>query len=859
MLWNNFHNSTTGVFRRLMAILIILFVIVSAGLEFLLLQHFHQHIGDEVEKKVDIVSSSMQTLIEEQAKGMDVALLPIVHNKITQEALQTKDKDALQTQWSDLFKNMQDNFKISHFTFFDEHHQVVLRLHDRERFGDTAKSYTLEEAHLKGKSSFGIELLPNAKIILSTVTPVLENGKLLGFVELGREVDTLVNSLHVNLGGHLAVIIHKSMVNQKEYEKRMRTEAQKEQWERFSSHVLSYNSLVYFPKAFEFIVNHDIYNSSFQKKYDGKVWFAHLKPLYDASGNSIGDLLILSDITQEHEAYDTFMMQSLFLGTILVGLVLGLIYILLRQANDKIEQQKSKIIEAEERLQELAKQSHTVFWEIDSKGKFLYVSSVAHEVFGYLPSELEGKLHIFDLYTKKERRSRIQRILALFGKEGSVVNLEDSLLSKDGKEVCVVTNSVPILNEDAKIIGFSGMSMNITERKIAERAQKEVFKSLQKIASRIPGVVYQYKLNADGSSCFPYASPNIFDVYHVLPSEIEKDASKVLKAVHPDDLENTVASISDSARNLSAWRHEYRVKFEDGQVRWLFGNALPERLSDGATLWHGFIDDITDRKLMENQLKALNKFLDKRVEEEMAIRIKIQEEQHIERQLLIQKSKLSSMGEMMGAIAHQWRQPLNALNINIQNLDDDFAEGMVDKPFIEAFIAKNRQTILFMSKTIDDFRNFFKIDKDKKEFSLLLALRETVSIQSIQFKNENIDIVISGEDSLLFGFKSEFQQVVLNIINNARDAILEQKIQNGRIELELRENALYISDNGNGISEEIIERIFEPYFTTKGQGEGTGIGLYMSKMIIEKNMGWKLEVRNKEIGAQFSIIFSKES
>lgn len=96
--------------------------------------------------------------------------------------------------------------------------------------------------------------------------------------------------------------------------------------------------------------------------------------------------------------------------------------------------------------------------------------------------------------------------------------------------------------------------------------------------------------------------------------------------------------------------------------------------------------------------------------------MKIQKEQEVERQFLIQKSKLSSMGEMMGAIAHQWRQPLNALSINIQNLDDDFDEGLVDKLFIDDFITRNQQTIRFMSKTIDDFRNFFKIDKEKKSF-----------------------------------------------------------------------------------------------------------------------------------------------
>lgn len=128
-------------------------------------------------------------------------------------------------------------------------------------------------------------------------------------------------------------------------------------------------------------------------------------------------------------------------------------------------------------------------------------------------------------------------------------------------------------------------------------------------------------------------------------------------------------------------------------------------------------------------------------------------------------------------------------------------------------------------------------------------------MQRAQFKNSKIHAEVEGEDQKLYGFKGEFQQVLLNIINNAKDAILEQKREEGKIFIVLGEKSITIEDNGGGIKEEIMERIFEPYFTTKEQGEGTGIGLYMSKMIVEKNMGWKLEAHNTEVGVKFTIIF----
>ncbi|WP_296490020.1 diguanylate cyclase [Rhodoferax sp.] len=137
----------------------------------------------------------------------------------------------------------------------------------------------------------------------------------------------------------------------------------------------------------------------------------------------------------------------------------------------------------------------------------------------------------------------------------------------------------------------------------AQEALREALARLQKIASRLPGMVYQYRLRPDGSSCFPYASDAIQEVYQVTAEQVRDDAGPVLAMVHPDDYASVIASIQTSARDLTAWCHDYRVKFADDRVRWLFGNALPEREADGGTLWHGFITDITERRLIEEQMR----------------------------------------------------------------------------------------------------------------------------------------------------------------------------------------------------------------------------------------------------------------
>ena len=225
-------------------------------------------------------------------------------------------------------------------------------------------------------------------------------------------------------------------------------------------------------------------------------------------------------------------------------------------------------------------------------------------------------------------------------------------------------------------------------------------------------------------------------------------------------------------------------------------------------------------------------------------------------EILSHQSKLAAMGEMMGNIAHQWRQPLNALAGNVQFLRDDFEDGIVDKGFIDDFIKQNMGFINFMSKTIDDFRHFFKTDKIKKEFSILEALKQPVGILQPQFDERKILLKQSGDDFRLFELQSELEQVILNILNNARDALVENKIESPYIKVETIKKEevglILIEDNAKGIPQDVINKIFEPYFTTKEEGKGTGIGLYMSSRII-KNMQGTLSVSNNSNGAVFAI------
>jgi C4-dicarboxylate-specific signal transduction histidine kinase len=262
-----------------------------------------------------------------------------------------------------------------------------------------------------------------------------------------------------------------------------------------------------------------------------------------------------------------------------------------------------------------------------------------------------------------------------------------------------------------------------------------------------------------------------------------------------------------------------------------------------------------ERKVRErtSELDELNRTLDQRVHEEMAKR----KEQET---LLIHQSRLAAMGEMIGAIAHQWRQPLNALSLVMQNIRMQHAMNTLTDESMARMQDKAATLVGRMSSTIDEFRNFFKPGKHAEAFPVADAVRASLDMLDGVFRNHNITVTLACDDAItLHGVQGEFAQVVLNLLGNAKDALLASRQPQPRIELRAqRLNGrvlLTVEDNGGGIAPWAIDKIYEPYFITKEEGQGTGIGLYMSKMIVENHMKGQLRASNTEQGARFTLDF----
>lgn len=320
-------------------------------------------------------------------------------------------------------------------------------------------------------------------------------------------------------------------------------------------------------------------------------------------------------------------------------------------------------------------------------------------------------------------------------------------------------------------------------------------------------------------------------------------------------LTRPIVNISEAASRVArgdlAARVDIRRNDEIGQLSASFNQMVDALQQSRDQLQNSNLE--LERKVAErtHALDDLNRTLDQRVHDEIDKR-KQQES------LLIHQSRLAAMGEMIGAIAHQWRQPLNALSLVMQNIRMQHAMGTLTEQSMARMQEKSGLLVERMSSTIDEFRNLFKPSKNAEAFNLAQSMRSAADLLDGVFKNHSIELAIVCDDSIsLYGIPGEFYQVILNLLANAKDALLESRQSHPYVLLRASRAGqrihIDVEDNGGGIAPEILNKVFEPYFTTKEEGKGSGIGLYMSKMIVENNMQGRLSVANTREGACFTL------
>jgi PAS domain S-box-containing protein len=307
---------------------------------------------------------------------------------------------------------------------------------------------------------------------------------------------------------------------------------------------------------------------------------------------------------------------------------------------------------------------------------------------------------------------------------------------------------------------------------------------------------------------------------------------------HPDMPREAFKELWDNLKQGKSWSGKIKNRKKDGGFYWVYAHIEP--LYDNKGDIEAYIAirlDITESELLHEKV------------------VQKERENKAAYEMMLHQSRLAQMGELLSMIAHQWRQPLNAITVAVNTMRLKAERGKLDKESILKTTDRITTLVAHLNQTINDFRNFFRPEKSQKLTTFTSIIKTVKNILGKTLEAKGIEFYVDiKNDAEFICYENELVQVILNIVKNAEDAILEKGIENGYVKITVDDFIITIEDNAGGIPEEFISKIFDPYFSTKTQKDGTGLGLYMSKTIVEDHCEGFLIAENGEEGARFKIV-----
>lgn len=494
-------------------------------------------------------------------------------------------------------------------------------------------------------------------------------------------------------------------------------------------------------------------------------------------------------------------------------------------------------------LKEMGRIAHVGGWEFNAlTGEANWTEEVAriHDLEPQLPVSVESGIRYYADHSKPVIEKAVREAI----EQAKPYDLELEIVSAKGIHKWIRTIGHPIV-ENGKVVKVSGSFQDISVRKREEQALRESRDLLANLARLVPGVIYQYRLYPDGRSAFPYASPGMNDIYEVTPEEVQEDATPVFGRLHPEDYDQVVRAIRESADTLNTFYCEFRVNLPRQGLRWRWSQAHPQRMEDGSILWHGIISDITERKLAEEEIKQLNETLERRVETRTA--------------------ELSEANKELEAfsysVSHDLRAPLRHINGFVDLLTEKYRDSLPEKAqhYLKTIVDASNQ----MGNLIDDLLELSRTGRKemlqiKMDMNLVLnesmtMLKEYPEKRNIRWEIANLP-KITGDHALL-------KMVWFNLLSNAVKFTKSKEpaiIQIGYLE-EDAEYVFFVRDNGAGFDMQYAHKLFGVFQRLHPihEFEGTGIGLANVRRIILKHSGRTWAESQPDQGATFYFTLPK--
>ena len=503
------------------------------------------------------------------------------------------------------------------------------------------------------------------------------------------------------------------------------------------------------------------------------------------------------------------------------------------------------ILKSKERMDLAFKASISGYWEWNMLDDTAYYSSQWKEMLGF--NDEDGLPDLLSTWATRVHPEDIEPVMLKTQKtlvaKLKHIEVVHRLKHKNGNWIWIIGRAMIEYDSDGKACRMVGIHTDITKQKNMQLKFAHQAKIIEQfhdsvISTDMNGIIVSW--NSGSQKLFGYSADkiigkNISLLFRKKDLNLPKKYKEIL--IQTGSFNGDAYRVTKSKEVISVSVSLSLLKNEQGVAVGIVG----------------YTHDIKKRKKAEKEIKNLNKTLQNEVSKQLDI-LRTKDEQ------LIQQSKQAQMGEMISMIAHQWRQPLSAISATSINSSILSTMEMLEDEQIQEDSEFIQEQCQLMSQTIDTFMNFVKPEKESKVFKLLHTVDAILNIMGTQLANHNIKISVNTKDENISikGHEDLLEQVIINILSNARDAFEELDIENKFIDITIEQKdnmaSITIEDNAGGIKEEIREKIFNPYFTTKEQGKGTGIGLYMSIGIMKKSFNGNLIYSATKGGSRFELV-----
>lgn len=479
-------------------------------------------------------------------------------------------------------------------------------------------------------------------------------------------------------------------------------------------------------------------------------------------------------------------------------------------------------------------------WEWNVQSGDVFFNERWCSMLGYAQHEIKPRLESWYSLIHVDDFANIEKALVAH-LDGSTpfYECEHRLRHKNGHDIWVLDRGQVLeRDEQGRPLRAAGMHMDITDRKAMQRRNDELLARLQKITSKVPGMVFQYQWWPGGRSAYPYVSAGVRELFGVSPQDVARDSSPIAARVHPDDMGQVAATIKASAKSLRTWHTEFRTLWPDGKILWVEGLAEPESLPDGSILWHGYVRDVTERKRMSAELQKYHLHLADLVETRTA---------ELEAAKFAAESANAAKSAFLAHMSHEIRTPLNAI-IGMAQVALRDAQAAPAQRHLRQIQDSGRLLLDLVSDVLD----IAKIEAGKlvlecRPVRLPQVIQRAMRLTEHRALTQQLQFGVKCTEDLPPGIlcdETRLLQVLVNLLGNAI-----KFTEHGGVHMRVRPMEFQgrrwvefaISDTGIGISPGQIDALFRPFHqgdhsTTRRFG-GTGLGLSISKRIVDLMQG----------------------